>query len=345
MPTVFAATRSVVTALAVLLLPVPALAQSNPDIARQLADTSFQSGLRLFKKGDYERAVIEFTKANAVYPRGATTRNIALCELKLGKPLDALKHLRAAIATPDLKPELREAAKEELADTYAQTGHVAVHSSSAGATLLVDGQGVGTAPKDEPVDVMPGHHVIEARAGERTARAEVDAPKGTVVTAEVTIAEPAPPAPPIPVALPATEPVSPTNPAAGPSDAIAPSFWTTRRKVGVVVGGVGVAAVVVGEVFRGEMLHAENSVKSLSQGQSTSSCSSNTTGACASIAHSLNSQQQDATAAAAFWIAGGAAILTGAVLVVWPDHATSSSASIQPMAGPGGGGLLVRGEF
>ena len=328
----------VMTNLAILTAPLAASAAGDDDVARELADESFQSGVRLFKKGDYQRALIEFAKANAVYPRGATMRNLGLCELKLGKPLDALKHFRGALQAADTKPEQRELAKQDLEDAYAQTGHILVHSNNGTAVLFVDGADKGQVSK-EPVDVVAGHHVVEARVGPRTARAEVDATAGTTVTAEVSVSEPSPDpslAPAVPSAAVAPSIVSEPAPLLGEKPV---SFWNARREVAVVVGAVGVASFVLSGVFAADSKSAASRAASLRGGSTT--C----TTTCTALDNAYSSQNSDATSSWVFLGIGIAGAVAGAVLLLWPSTPSGARTSIEPFALPQGGGFQVHGEL
>ena len=64
--------------------------------------------------------------------------NLSVVETALGKKVDALKHLRAALQQADLKVAIRVRAQHDFDEAYAQTGHIAVRTE-AGAKVTVDG--------------------------------------------------------------------------------------------------------------------------------------------------------------------------------------------------------------
>ena len=131
---------------------------------QQIAETHFRAGLKLYNQDSFEAARLEFLQAQAVFPRLSVLRNLALCELKTNRPLEALHHLRTYLADP--ASDSRDYAKKNLDDAYARTGHVTVRAVE-GAAVSVDGQGQGNAPFKDPVDVTPGKHILEARLGDR----------------------------------------------------------------------------------------------------------------------------------------------------------------------------------
>jgi tetratricopeptide (TPR) repeat protein len=335
------------TSLAVLTPSVAMATDNDSEVVRQLADVSFQSGVHWFKKADYQRALVEFSKANAVYPRGSTMRNIGLCQLKLGRPLEAMRFFRAAIKAPDTKPEQRDLAKQDMADAYAQTGHILIHANDGASTLTVDGQEAGQALQD-PVDVAPGHHLVEARFGAQTVRVEVDAPAGTTVTADVKVPDPSAPVGPPPVAPTATQP-APVEPQAPLSER--PGFWSIRRGVGLGVAIFGAAALVGGEIFQSQAQNEKNSAAQIRNGQPLSACSgAQVAASCASLTAAQDAQQRDATWSVVSWVTGGVGLAAGAALLLWPQSQSQSSqatirAAVEPFSMPHGSGLQLRGEF
>lgn len=71
-------------------------------------------------------------------------------------------------------PELREHASRVVEEIDRRVGFVEVAVSESGATVYLDEVEVGSSPLAEPLVVMPGQHVVEARmAGRQPARAEV----------------------------------------------------------------------------------------------------------------------------------------------------------------------------
>ena len=162
---------------------------------------------------------------------------------------------------------------------------------------------------------------------------------------------PATSAPPLAPAPPFAIPTPTPNPAPQPQLAAAPlALADTPQKPGsgqrtaaLLVGGVGVAGVVVGIVF--------GALASGSWSSSQSECGSPTS--CPNRAQAIT-DHDSATSSAAISTVGliaGGALLAGGV-ALWftaptgPRTSSPSSAlQIVPTAGPGGGGLSLRGGF
>ena len=325
-----------------------ALADDAEDVARQQADVSFREGQRLYKQGDYQRAWYEFSKANAIYPRASLLRSLGLCELKLNKPVDALAHFRAALAAPDLKPDQRAPTQEDIATAYALTGHITIRTND-GAAVTVDGQALASVPKD-PVDVMPGHHVVEARVGPRSTKRDVETTAGAVQEADIYVEGPA-------SAAPASAPVA-RSAAPAPSDrptvhdlAMPPatpeqsSFWNARRGVGVAVAGAGLVALGLSVFFDSQASSSQSQAVGTRLGPSDCFGSMPAPG-CSSLSDAYSSQNTNATLSYLFLGVGIVGVVSGAALLLWPtSKSSSSSASLVPLVSPFGGGLQLRGEL
>jgi hypothetical protein len=208
-------------------------------------------------------------------------------------------------------------------------------------TVTMDGQPLVSRITGSPIGVDVGQHklVFEAagrakveklmifREGEKDRRERIVLPPAQAQ-------EPAPPPPP-PVASPPPPPPPPA-PAAPPS-----SGMSTVRVLGLVTGGVGVAGIGLGTVF----------------GLMTGTAWNDQKTACASPTNCPNHSQAvsdhstlaaDSTVATVALIAGGAFVVTGAVLfLVGASHAETSTTGlvIAPAVAPGAGGLSLRGAF
>ena len=230
--------------LAVLALFVTTSAAAAADTPQQIAETHFRAGLKLFDQSNYEAARLEFLQAQAVFARPSLLRNLALCELKTNRPLEAMDHLRAYLADPSTTGEKRELAKKSLDEAFARTGHASVEAND-GATVSVDGQPrPGTAPFRDGIDALPGHRVLEARLGERTMRRDIELPPGSTVSVDLRFAADSVPS----AAAPAATAPRGADVVSPPVER-APSFWTPRRTLGVTAAGLAVVAAGVGGAF------------------------------------------------------------------------------------------------
>jgi tetratricopeptide (TPR) repeat protein len=332
-------------ALATGMAPSALAGDADPKTLRE-AQERVREGNRLYDKGDYEGARVAYEQSLSLVVHGATYRNLGNAEMKLGDTLAALKHLRLALSAADLRAEQRALTQQDFSAAYAATGHVAV-TTSRGASVTVDGKAVdGTAPFADPIDVAVGKHTVEARLGSASAKADVNAVGGTVVSLEVDIVRPAPP--PVPSAASSATP-SPVPPATGlpevPQQEAPPSFWNARREIGLVVAGAGVVALAASAYFYADGLHQEDRESSLAAGLPAGACGSTTPpAACSSLQSARDTQNADETWRVVSLGVGAAAVVVGAGLFFWPSP-KHSQALIVPLLSAHGGGLQLQGEL
>jgi tetratricopeptide (TPR) repeat protein len=328
---------------AILSSAVPARAQDRTAEAQ----ARFNDGIKAYKDGNYDLARLNFLQSDALMHRGSVLRNLALTEMQLGRPLDALQHLRAALALPDFDEERRRIAERDLRDAYAATGHIAIDATD-GAKVTVDGVALdGAAPFRDPVDVIPGLHVLEAHAGTAATRLEVRAPAGSVATAKLPIDAPAVASEPRGADL-ALSPIPPHPAASRAPDSPEPRwhpFWTVRREVGVATAAIGLAALAAGAYFNGQGNDARERAGGAVAGLSPWAC---TGGAqppgCATARDAWSTQDTDAILTPVFFAVGAAGVLGGAVAFFWPDRSPSTTA-IAPVVMAHGGGLRIQGAL
>src|ERR1700722_1797757 len=111
---------------AMVLLMAPRDVAAADPAAEQAAKERFAQGRAFFEKGDYEAARAALLQAYALAPLGFIARNIASAEMHLDKRVDALHHLQAALAAPDLSPNRRAVVQKELDEAFATTGHISL---------------------------------------------------------------------------------------------------------------------------------------------------------------------------------------------------------------------------
>jgi hypothetical protein len=210
-------------------------AHADDGETQQRSSALFHEGVAAGKAGDYARAEAAFRSSYLLTSSGSTLRNWALAEMKVGKFVEALKHLKSAMSYPGLTADQRAIVQQNLDDAYAATGHIALKTSD-GARVAIDGSPVdGAAPFDAPVDVAAGSRRVEARLGMRVSRAEVEALPGRVVEVAVPVAPDTEPKAAIPEG--ATLAVAP--PASEEREARPPTWWTPRHAVNALRASLG----------------------------------------------------------------------------------------------------------
>jgi len=163
-----------------LLASVPALAapKKTTSAEQKEADRHFKSGVALFKEAKFKEALAEFERAYEIAPHPLVLYNIAGCHRELSNYGEAIKFYERF-----LKEGKGQVPKERL--TTAQTeldaivGRIAritvVIQGPPYATLILDGNTLGTMPVPMPLILPPGEHKLIAKAdgfkdGERTLR-------------------------------------------------------------------------------------------------------------------------------------------------------------------------------
>src|ERR1019366_4661055 len=205
--------------------------------ARERSVALFKEGVTAGKAGDFARAEAAFRTSYALRPSGSTLRNWALTEMRLGKMVEALGHLKVALTAPELTAEQRSIVQQNFDDAYGATGHVSIRTAE-GARVAVDGVVVDGPTPCDPLDVLPGRRRVEARLGTEVARAEVDARPGQVVHVDLPVATP--PAPPeassaLSASTSATREQAGARPTGDPSRTT--TWWSAPH-----IGAVGLAA-------------------------------------------------------------------------------------------------------
>jgi hypothetical protein len=328
-----------------LVLLAPGLAWAQAGNADHEADEQFRLGLEAEKHGHAEEARLHFVESYAVDAQPNTLWNLALAEAQSNHPLDALRHLRQWLGGPKVTPANKEVAQKVVRDMLVQTGHIAVSGVAVDA-VVIDGNDASSLVQENGVfDVMPGHHVVEARgaAGKRKTEANVTAGRTVNVRFE-TEPEKAVLTPPAPTASASTNasPVTAITEAPHAEPTEHRSFWTTRK---VVVVSLGAAAAVALGVGVGFGVASQNDNNALVQDRSSPSCSTG----CNQLANDIHSQRNDSQLANGMYI-GSAVLAVGAIgvlasILIAPARRSSEQTSIAPLLLVGGGGISMNGRF
>jgi hypothetical protein len=190
-----------------------------------------------------------------------------------------------------------------------------------------------------PVATTPGKHLVEASAAQKKWSQSVDAEAAHPVSVTLDLqAEPG--------AVPPTGPAGTSTPALAsppPAPAAVETTGGTRRTLGFVIGGVGVAGLGLGAVAGLVAMKQKNDISSACKG-SLSNCQAQM----GSEDGALSTAKTWATVSTASFVAGGVALVGGALLVFTaPKQASSSSASLvlTPFAGPREGGAAFAGRW
>jgi hypothetical protein len=315
----------IVHLLALTLLLFPSASRAQPP--EDTADVSFRQGTELYRQGQYQAAREALARAFALKQTFDIAAALGFAEIKLEHWRAAATSLAWALRNwaPTGKAASRESAAHwlDVAKTHIATLTILV---DRGADVAVDGNAVGKAPLDDSVFVEPGHHVVAAHLGAKTANADVEVPAG------------------------ATQPVRLALAAA--SDAVPP---TARSRVPVIVLGTvsGVAAAVgIGTLagFASKM----SSVRSQNDAilKAHHSCIANAPNydaACSTLLSTASAGDKLADASIGLLVSAGVAAGGALLYAFWPQtgHATQSTGGlhITPAASPTGVWVGASGTF
>ncbi len=340
------------TLTAALVLTACVSAHAADDKATREAEARFTEGLAAVKKQDYEAARLSFAQAYAVLHRPMILWNLALSEEKSNHPLDALGHFRQV--TRDLPGGAESASAQKHLDALlAQTGRIDVQAP-AGSTFILDGTEVaGTAPLADPLDVKPGHHVVEARmtlGGTKASSVDVAAGQIAHVSLGSAEAAAAPAVPPAPIS-PAGRSAATTE-AQGvdaPGTESAPSSRSSTPKIVMTVALGGVAAVAAGFGAYFGIQSRKNGDTAVGDLQIYGSGACNGAAAhpyCASWNNAVQVENRDALVSNILYVGAGVFAVSAVVTwLLWPKGGRSASAWVFPTVGPAGAGVGAGGRF
>lgn len=316
--------------LAVLLVPGVSWAQ---DVAA--ADALFNRGLADMEAGRFATACPAIGESYRLDPRGGTLFTLAECEAGAGKIATAIARYEDYLQffsrlTPE--QQKKQLGREKIAMEQKRGLALEVPTltlmlppdAPPNAHVLRDGVAFQRPALGIALPVDPGEHVIVLQIpGQPPSEQRISLAKRDKKTLEIKLPKAAPPPKGV------LEPPGPP-PATGSSG---------RRMAGYVLGGVGVASIVVGSVTGGLVFSKKGTITSNCQG---ADC--NHTGLDA-----VNDAKALGLASTVTFLAGGAALVTGAVLVFTAPKAARAKTGDVPRwlrAGvtPGPAGVLAHAE-
>ena len=332
------------TAGLVLGATAPARAQDASDLAR--AREAFKRALADEQAGQFEKAASEFTEARTLAQKETpqVLFHLGVCHAHLGRLVVARGELSSAVdrAKAEGLDKVATAAKAELDAVLPRIATVTVRTPDHGAVTSMTLDRVdATAKLGSPIDVDPGPHDVHAElSGGPPADVHLtladgehkDVPLVGATSAGAPSLAPVPPSPVAPGPAPAPGPDA--SSASPPSDASTPSSGT--RTLGWIVGGTGVALVAGGAVF---WVLRGNEVSTLS-----GECGPTQHACPASASSDISSGKTYDAVGLSLFIAGGAAVLGGAGLLLLGGHSSTSTAmQVTPFVTGHSAGLGVTG--
>jgi hypothetical protein len=333
---------SVLTLAGVVAAPAPAVAapqagaSGGGDGAR--ARDLFRKGYEEYTKAHLPQAYALLIESWILQKSFDVAGNLALVENQLTRYREAAEHATYALANfptggSDAQRKLIDGA---LAEARTHVSAITVRVSVDRATVSVDGRPAGESPLAAEIFVEPGPHVVSAAApGYLPAQDDVRTDKGTTHLITLTLARSG-----AFTKLPPTPVVTDTSPR--------PITVAGFAAAGLGLG-LGVAFAILSKIKATDAT-AEHQIVSGEGGKSDPTfCAGPSPSVDCTKLHGLLASQS-AFANASLWsFVAGSAVGVGTVLytLVVPRSSPvkAVAAHLIPFAGPGTGGLLLKGAF
>lgn len=359
-------TFPILASLLLALASPPASAQSpatdaggKPVLSRPLAEAMtkkarelFTEGVQAAAQGRLAEARAAFVGADALSPHYSNQCNLGDVELRLGLHVEAATRLRTCSdgLQGDAKATAaeRDAASKLLQKAKGNVLEIAI-AAPAGAdaparvSVTIDGTAAGVVPPGLGVFVAAGNHVVQLEAeGYEGGRIEVEGAAGARKEVAPALKKKV-------AAAPSATATASTSVTAAPPAAprsMVPAY---------VMGGVGIASMVVGAVLVGTAYstNADVSSKVPRDAMGNSLCQRPpVTGADLPACGELRSRTVEANtfanAGIGMLIGGGLVAGAGVIYFVLArarGDALPAMGRVTPLVGPGGAGIVVQGAF
>lgn len=334
--------RSAARAIALATFLVASI--SGAQTQEAVAQSRFDKGRELFIAGKFAPALVEFRAATELYESPNTRLYIGRCERELGHVANAYVEFgRAASEAADRSrsdpryASTRDVAKQEASSLESKLAHVTVLAPNAlpeGATVTVNGAPLGAAGLGVAAPIDPGPvEVIASAPGYETQRKSARANAGEAVEIKLQLEKDTT----VATAPPTTTTTAPTTTAivtvTTPPVIVdeAPHASHGLRNAGFVVGGIGIAGMGVFAAFAALAQTRYDQLKTECGGP----CD-------ATYNDKINEGAMFTTIANVALAAGGAAILTGAIMIV-AGISTGKTPPVQASFAPLPGGGFIAG--
>ena len=309
-------TTSALLVTAALLAPARALAEPRDATA---ASALFQAGRQAMDAKDFASACPKFAESYRLDPAVGTLLNLANCEEKVGRLADASTHFRSVLEQLPPKDDRAPIATTHLAAIAPRLAHLTLvvePDQPAGIEVTRDDVPLGAAALGVAIDVNAGDHdVVVTAPGRDAARTHLTLKEGE--RRELALHAGA---------------AAGSSTSAGSDAPRTGSSAGTRRTLGFVIGGVGIAGLGAGAITGILTLGKASTVKDPAHCTAALRC--DPTGVDAARAG-----QTLAVVSTATLLAGAAAAATGVVLIFTSRTQAPETAGF--MVSPSGAGLQI----
>jgi hypothetical protein len=294
--------------------------QADKTKARQLLD----DGDALVEQNDFAQALAKYEAAHAIMGVPTTGIEVSRTLARLGRLVAARQSAQAVVALPSQPNEptpfveARAEAAKLVKDLAGRIPSLQVTfeglPEGSGARVFVDGNEVATRDLTGPFPIDPGKHRVEARAGNQTKDASVELTEGEQKTLTLRFEE--------------TSSARPSQ-----TNGKKPSGGSGKRTAGYVVGGIGVAGLVVAGVTGVIIVSRHGKIKDDCPNEQ-----------CNDEGFDLVEKNRSLLVVNAIaWGVGVVGTGVGAYLILSSKPDSETSAGFTPL--PGGGSLAFRRRF
>lgn len=140
---------------------------------------AFERASTLFEDGDFRGARAEFERAHELANDARILYNVAVCDKMLRRYTRAIEGLERSLREGGtlLSADYVSRARETLAALAPYVSTIIVTADQEGASVLIDGEPVGTTPIARPLAIEVGEHLVSVRKS-----GYLDVPKRVRVT-------------------------------------------------------------------------------------------------------------------------------------------------------------------
>lgn len=303
------------TLLASALLVAACLAPGRASAGE--ADDHFSKGNAAFEKEKYDVALTEYQAAWKLTKAYDLAAIMGQAEMRLEKYKDAAEHFAYALKNFPLSgdEELRKNTEASLAMVKKELATVRVKAFVKDVAITIDGAALDPSLVGSDVFLAPGKVVIQASApGYRSEKKTYEAKAGANEDVVLTL-----------------------QPEGSSGRSATPAY---------VLGGVGVASVILGAVLVGSAEGKKGEAQKLhDEIGSDAGCKADPT-KCKALRDAANTTDALGNAGVAAFVFGGlAGAAAGAYFLIPSRKPAKTGVSLTPVVSAGAGGVLVTGTF
>ncbi len=334
--------RPIFSALTAALLGGAVVLCSSICGAQPVVDAHLQRGVELRREGRDTEAVVEFESAYRIAPTPRTAGQLGLALQASGDWVRGYEMVREALTTPAdaWVTRNRGALQQAISAAEQHVGLLDLRGGVVGARVFLDGHALGTLPMAREQPILAGRHALEIRADNEEPISREIVVRAGEINREVVDRSPV-------RAVGSQGTNGSTSGSAGSTTPVnnslraAPSWpWFS---VGLGVGGVGIAVLVLGGIFDAISFDDAanyNGPRQPGEGICPPPPTQPPAGVCTTFAQQFALHQGMGVGL----LVGGGILLAGGIVIVAlprPSAVSSARVTLRPTLG----GVLIGGIF